>query len=90
MSIDLPPVRYDHPYPSVIVRHVSPSEIARLCGGPSPALAWVSEAGGCQDWEGSTCIIYIRSPLPPRYKGERFVIRHETGHCNGWPADHPR
>jgi hypothetical protein len=23
-------------------------------------------------------------------QGQRNVIRHEIGHCNGWPANHPR
>src|ERR1700751_271829 len=77
-----PPAQYNHPYAGPVVEPVMPvAEVRALCAsqGPSPrgvARSWVSE-GPC----------YI--VLPRDEQGPVSTYRrHETAHCNGWPANH--
>jgi hypothetical protein len=78
-----PPAQYDHPYDGPLdERAMSVSEVRTLCmsmGAFGVACAWMSDDG--------TCHIV----LPNDYQGPVSIYRrHETAHCNGWPADHPR
>jgi hypothetical protein len=80
-----PPVRYNHAYDGPVVERVVPlSEVRKLCMsmGTSPhgvACAWT---------EDGTCYRI----LPSDYGNEALAVyrRHETAHCNGWAANHPR
>jgi hypothetical protein len=54
--------------------------------------------GGKGGWQISqtgnraACVIIIPTDdyIREHHQDPKSVIRHETGHCNGWPADHPR
>lgn len=82
MPIEMPPAIYDHAFAGRI-------EIYAEYGGE--LSAW---NGPCHQWLGSyactariddVCYIFaIRGKLTPN------LLRHEIGHCNGWPGDHPR
>lgn len=92
--IDLPPPQYDHPFAgNLTVEVIDWRDVPARCG-----LRWVNACAmrylsiglnGHLDWNSCT-IIY---PRLNQYgiNADDFVklIRHETGHCNGWPNDHP-
>jgi len=78
-----PPAQYDHPYDGPVDERVMwLAEVHALCasvGASGVACAWVGGDG--------TCHIV----LPNNYQAPISTYRrHETAHCNGWPANHPR
>jgi hypothetical protein len=79
-----PPAQYNHPYDGAVVERVMPvAEVRTLCTsqGASPrgvACSWVSN---------SICYMVLPSDEEAPVSTYR---RHETAHCNGWPANHPR
>jgi hypothetical protein len=80
-----PPVQYNHPYDGPVDEHVmSTAEVRSQCVsmGTSPFIAacsLVSDDGTCH-------IILPNDGQAPT----STYRRHETAHCNGWSADHPR
>ena len=42
---------------------------------------------GCAAISTNVCFILINQTLPSRVYDA--VLRHETAHCHGWPAEHP-
>jgi hypothetical protein len=80
-----PPARYNHPYDGPVDERVmSAAEVPALCMsmGTSPFAAACSVVG-----EDGTCHIILPNDGQAPVSTYR---RHETAHCNGWPADHPR
>lgn len=78
-----PPSRYDYPYPGKLRTFMGPeSFIRRNCG----LWAWACT----MEPAGGVCTIYIQE-LGPKVNlaGQKALIRHEVGHCNGWPGNHP-
>ena len=72
---DIPPKRYDHKYRGkVVIKYVDEE--------PGLLAFTYGDTGGI-------CVIYvnrrpgIRLPL-------HIILRHELGHCAGWPANHRR
>src|SRR5262245_25407272 len=86
-SAVLPPLEFDRPYAgtlTVVRTDVMPS----ACPKPDPGKPIL----GCavpngRDW----CVVHIALDSTLAAAGISFeiVLRHETGHCNGWPNDHP-
>jgi len=78
------PAQYSHPFDGPVVERVIPvAEVRALCTsqGASPrgvACSWVSDG---------TC--YMVLPSDEQAPASTYR-RHETAHCNGWPASHPR
>jgi hypothetical protein len=60
-----------------VIREMMGFRMDRACLGQSQHACAVS-----------VCIIYLRSDLEARWDYP-FIILHEAGHCEGWPADHP-
>ena len=79
-----PPAQYNDPYDGPVVERVIPvAEVRALCTsqGAAPrgvACSWVSDG---------TCHIVLPNDEQAPVSTYR---RHETAHCNGWPANHPR
>ena len=74
-----PPPQYDHAYHGhVIEQRLSSEQVRRICGSPD-ACSWRDEK--------KVCHIVIRTGADSADVG--LMRRHETGHCNGWPAFHP-
>jgi hypothetical protein len=91
----LPPVEYDHPYSGkLLVVTISKRDLLQfLCSNDKvldPRKPRVCDAKGCSTMlacapnNGTSCMIVLG---PGTWTDER-VLRHEIGHCNGWPADH--
>src|SRR5262249_21326127 len=83
-----PPPEFDKPYDGgVLAVHRAPlADIQKICGAISRG------AHACNFTLGNRlgCLIL----LPPDEEIDRRldpndIIRHELGHCNGWPPDHP-
>lgn len=88
----LPPPQYDVPPPMPVIEHVLTSDaINRICherhamdmaGRPaSPAYRFSGCAHLSVTSNGKSCEVWRID--------DGTVRRHEYGHCNGWPADHP-
>jgi len=74
-----PPARYNHPYSGTVVEHVMPlAEVRDICGYDATACAGVFLG---------TCYMVLPSDGQAPVSVYR---RHETAHCNGWAAHHPR
>ena len=86
----LPPIQYDAPYPGKIYIHRPESEeaVRKICY----LSVFKTRAMGCSyiTWPGE-CVIVIGSDELIKTVGLTYevALRHEVGHCNGWPSDHP-
>lgn len=75
-----PPAKYDHGplinarYPVPIISHLSPAGLFAACEGKHLACSYAEV--------GSPCHIFL--PMA----GWQGMVRHEMGHCRGWPANH--
>lgn len=88
-----PPARFDHAYsgklsivrlPPKLVRKHCDNVLAKLGLGratPTQKGCAVQDKGSCKIW-------VIDRPMWGTTT--RAVIRHEMGHCNGWPGDHSK
>src|SRR5215469_13805947 len=85
---ELPPIEYDHPVKQAVFISDVPitKELQEICDFSIDAKLFIV---GCAAVEATVCRIYL-GPRPS-WTGltRHIVIRHELGHCNGWPKDHP-
>ncbi len=89
----LPPVEYDHPYkkPLTIARG-NEATMKAIC----PIVPLFPTPLGCSirytiAGKDHSCHIYIAEDEILKQTGWPYelVLRHEIGHCNSWPANHP-
>lgn len=88
-----PPKRFDHPFDgkAIIIRLPQP-EVVNACrkifDDADLEIEVTERQKGCAVFKGKTGTIIVIDQL---YGGAtpEAVIRHERGHLNGWPADHP-
>jgi hypothetical protein len=98
-----PPAEYDIPYTGVLMTQRLPiDQLHKVCAPNQMACTMVVSIypgpnGAAGSWQISlsgnraACIII----MPPddyiwqHNQDPKEVLRHETGHCNGWTADHP-
>lgn len=84
----LPPAQYDHPYGGpVIERIVSWDELNKVCPGIENLRACTYPPST----PGGTCYVFMPKVGPGGVDQKYWnqLHRHEIGHCNGWPANHP-
>lgn len=86
----LPPEEYDRPYKGhiIMVRPETMEETAKLCGNAKTNLGYML---ACSYQWGDTLCRIIMAPndeITKRGHKPEWVLRHEIGHCNNWPADH--
>jgi len=83
----LPPEEYDRPFDGILLtqRLKTEAEIRKVC--PSSTLA---AALGCAQKIREGClIIMVDDEVIRKYHlTPETVLRHEMGHCNGWPPNH--
>jgi hypothetical protein len=82
----IPPAQYDKPYSGLLIEEIvaTDEELKKFCGPATPGFY----KHGCafhpkgNNW----CIVYMLPDETLRERGVslREVLRHETGHCNGW------
>ena len=84
----LPPLEYDHPYTAGGLLVIDGGdEMEKWC----PNRHGFGYHSACARLDDSLCII-IHAPEKQIIESGRtlnIVMRHEIGHCNGWPEDHP-
>jgi hypothetical protein len=80
-----PPAEFDHPHNGTLYAHVvgGTEAVNSACNNPKFNL-------GCSSHVGDICFVYVASDATARKFGwtPEEVMRHEIGHCNGWPGDH--
>src|SRR5262245_38137263 len=82
----LPPPQYDHPVKGPVEVTDIPTEEAlrKICGYTQPGTILI----GCAHVSAELCSVYL-GPIPSWTGITRNInLRHELGHCNGWPGDH--
>ena len=80
---DLPPLQYDYPFPGPIVITHRPT-LEGICASKLSCACATRVAYVCQ--------IFVSDDKVLKSLGCKFdgrTLRHEIGHCNGWPSDHP-
>lgn len=82
-----PPERYDFPYKGKLeVLRVGEAEANRICRAKE--VSRTGRVGGCALYYSQTkCIIVLNVEST---MSQASILRHEMGHCNGWPFHHPR
>jgi hypothetical protein len=83
----LPPPEFDKPYDGDLTIRMLPTfEALRVaCNVYNPKML------ACARHNEKSCIIYLVEDEVMRERGwnSGLLLRHEIGHCNGWPGDHP-
>jgi hypothetical protein len=83
-----PPTRFDHPYSGTMIIHRLPqAQIVKTCADVIGKRSMIQH--GCSSLpKDNRCEIWI---VEKTYMGAspESVLRHEIGHCNGWPGNHP-
>ena len=84
----LPPLEYDHPYKGKLTVERSTSQVEIRLNCPYSPFRYL--LGCAKSPAEGECYILMwddeslkKLRMPPE-----VVLRHETAHCNGWPADH--
>lgn len=88
-----PPTKYDHPFEGdEVIRRLPQKEVVEECkklfDDANLDIPVSPKQKGCAVYQGSDgTIIVIDKP----FEGitPEAAIRHERGHLNGWPSDHP-
>ena len=86
-TVTLPPERYDHAFPGVVIEKLlTLEEVRALC-----ERIGVGQFDGCAGYvtmsDGTkACFVVLPTDGPdPNIENYR---RQEIAHCNGWPANH--
>lgn len=88
-----PPAQYAHAYTGhLTLFQVPQDQVVTLCrqlfeGNGSDILTTPTQKGCAWQVPGSCVVITISQDF--RGVQPEDVLRHELGHCNGWPPDHP-
>ena len=90
----LPPPQYDMPPSMPVLERVLPyDEVERICKGSWRVLMPGEHIYGCARagivWDGTAQKFVPGNGCVVVRVDEEAVRRHELGHCNGWPANHP-
>lgn len=84
----LPPVEFDRPYTGKLTVETvaTREELKPICGS-----VFTQFTLACAFRRPDSCrIVIVEESIIKAYRWTReLVMRHEIGHCNGWPGDHP-
>jgi hypothetical protein len=85
----LPPLQYDGPYKGLLTTVIAKdrAQVRAFC----PRTAFPGHALACAYPRETECLIIMPTDAVLEAAGwtADIVLRHEIGHCNGWPAGHP-
>lgn len=83
-----PPARFDHSYSGKMIVHRLPqAQIINVCAKVLGKRSMIQHGCSAKPKNGR-CEIWIVDKTYMSATPEA-VLRHERGHCNGWPANHP-
>jgi hypothetical protein len=81
LMLYLPPARFDHPFAGTIeMKWTTSEQIQVYCPGTDGVACILSSSP-------EHCVIAFNVDYMIEYD---LIMRHERGHCNGWPSTHPR
>ena len=85
--VALPPLEYDHQYTGklTVLKQDDYLLIRELCRDVPTAIACSYRVYDIASGTTISCLIM----LGPVAHDDPNALRHEIGHCNGWPGDHP-
>lgn len=88
-----PPARFDKPYEGQLIEHRLPQQAVRrycaqLFAHYGMNIVSTMHQRGCAIRQPGYCVIAYIDRMHGLATPES-VRRHEIGHCNGWPANHP-
>lgn len=95
-GVALPPVEFDHPFSGrLVVRQLPYWEVQQACGEVQFYESGRVEACSRLFPDPMDATQMVCFVIYPRWNGEDIgtdflvsLIRHETGHCNGWGGEH--
>lgn len=89
-----PPARFDHAYAGKLtMRYMPQKQVIKACANlfakykVSATSSLVQR--GCSAITSPTSCTVILIDKTFKLATPKAVLRHELGHCNGWPASHP-
>ena len=92
-----PPWQYDYPFTGELTVIYLPSIelVDRVCrmgsrGVKDVPLGYYTRACALLQNNGLNCEIIMPHKRLYTEKAWNSIMRHEIGHCNGWPGDHPK
>ncbi|TIM14458.1 MAG: hypothetical protein E5Y67_12325 [Mesorhizobium sp.] len=90
-----PPARFDYAYTGKLtVRYLPQKQVVTACANLFAKYKIAAKSGfaqrGCAAITGKTSCTVIVIEKIYALATPKAVLRHETGHCNGWAADHPK
>lgn len=87
-AIELPPAHFERPAAGVRITELPRSQVHKAC---KAYFGWLAEGmgriEGCADPVARIIIMPVQGSVSPLKWG--CIYRHELGHINGWPTDHP-
>jgi hypothetical protein len=88
-----PPARFDHPYDGELTVMKLPQPLLQnVCRQLFPQFGYSDtthkDQRGCSIPRDGHCLV-VTIDKPFNGATPDAVLRHERGHCNGWPANHP-
>src|SRR5262245_40874092 len=93
----LPPLEYDHPYKGelIIIDNVKRETLQENCGPIYRNAPSTGFLPGCAHVYSNKCVVLIAEQrtitslalIHPSWSYDH-ILRHEIGHCNGWPSNH--
>jgi len=89
-----PPARFDFPYRGeLLVRRIPQRDVAEACRILFMLYSVHAKASmeqrGCSIVTSSNSCLVVTVDQTYKKATPESVLRHEMGHCNGWPANHP-
>jgi hypothetical protein len=87
----LPPEEFDRPYQGILTITRGNAEVMQKeCPKTPFPIALGCARRATLNGEPYTCRVWVveDSILQPTGWTYEIVLRHEVGHCNGWPGDH--
>lgn len=89
-----PPARFDHAYPGKLtVIRLPQKQVVAACAKLFAQYKVAATSSlvqrGCSAVTSATSCTVVLIDKPFALATPKAVLRHELGHCNGWPASHP-
>ncbi|RWL14895.1 MAG: hypothetical protein EOR57_31610 [Mesorhizobium sp.] len=89
-----PPARFDNAYTGKLtVIKLPQKQVVTACAKLFASYKVAAKSSftqrGCAAITGKTSCTVIVIDKPYALATPKAVLRHELGHCNGWPANHP-
>lgn len=89
-----PPARFDHAYSGKLtIRYLPQKQVVSACAKlfakyRVAATSYPNQHGCSAITSDTSCTVIVIDKMFA-FATPKAVLRHEIGHCNGWPSNHP-